>query len=122
MFSDRSVNSGKQPGRFIALCVTCKPSATSDTSLPCLYCLIHRQDAIALLQPRLAQVICEHGEARAITRDHTPALYSEAQRVIRVRARGCKVHQRSMYAVCVSHSGAGPHAERVMRTRSRHRG
>ena len=30
-------------------------------------------------------VLCERGEAFALTRDHTPAVYSEAQRVIKVR-------------------------------------
>ena len=29
-------------------------------------------------------VLCEGGEAFPLTRDHTPALYSEAQRVIKV--------------------------------------
>ncbi len=29
-------------------------------------------------------VLCERGDAQPLTRDHTPALYSEAQRVIKV--------------------------------------
>ena len=39
----------------------------------------------------MAQVLCERGEARAITRDHTPAVYSESQRVIRVRAQSPQI-------------------------------